>query len=321
MSESQNENPPAKEGEHKTPTKRTPSKRMSIIERAQRESEELIKNMGGSLDVEGGRRTRSSARGANAPSTPSTPPPAKKARTTTTTPRRGRQKKNELLEVNNEEKIIEKEETSPKKSDSTPADDVTDNKDNKKDQIENCTENDVDTDGKTGEKEKNSELVEDEAAATKPNSGETLESITEVAEAQDEVTKPNNQSAEAPAEPMATSVPEAEAAEESKPESVPEKKLEPVEPMEVDGSALGADGAKVKTANDSKDSLSADSAKIDNTDGTKTAEVHENSIEKSAEPTIDENKVGESKTGTDVCEPKISSPTSTGDVVAAQTCN
>lgn len=57
--------------------------------------------MGGSLDVEGGRRTRSSTRGT--PQSKSiTPPPAKKSRTPTTTPsRRGRHKK---VDVEDEEK-------------------------------------------------------------------------------------------------------------------------------------------------------------------------------------------------------------------------
>lgn len=44
-------------------TKRTPTKRLTFTERAQRESEELVRNMGGSLELEGGRRTRSSTRG------------------------------------------------------------------------------------------------------------------------------------------------------------------------------------------------------------------------------------------------------------------
>ncbi|XP_053962158.1 uncharacterized protein LOC128865812 isoform X2 [Anastrepha ludens] len=75
--------------------KRTPSKRMSFIERAQKESEELVKNMGGSLELDGGRRTRSSTRGTPTRATAvSTPPPAKKARTSpanaSNTPSRGR---------------------------------------------------------------------------------------------------------------------------------------------------------------------------------------------------------------------------------------
>nr|XP_014092567.1 neurofilament heavy polypeptide isoform X1 [Bactrocera oleae] len=79
----------------KTPVKRTPSKRMSFIERAQKESEELVKNMGGSLELDGGRRTRSSTRGTpTRASAASTPPPAKKARTSPAnasgTPSRGR---------------------------------------------------------------------------------------------------------------------------------------------------------------------------------------------------------------------------------------
>ncbi|XP_041449591.1 LOW QUALITY PROTEIN: cell surface glycoprotein 1 [Drosophila obscura] len=70
--------------EKKTP-KRTP-KRRSFIERAQRESEELVRTMGGSLELEGGRRTRSSTRGTPTRATEAvTPPPSKKARTSPTT--------------------------------------------------------------------------------------------------------------------------------------------------------------------------------------------------------------------------------------------
>lgn len=87
--------------ENKKPsTKRTPSKRLSFIERAQKESEELVKNLGGSLELEGGRRTRSSTRGTPTRSAiVATPPPVKKARAspatsvTPTTPRRGRGRK------------------------------------------------------------------------------------------------------------------------------------------------------------------------------------------------------------------------------------
>jgi Domain of unknown function (DUF4775) len=61
-------------------TKRTPSKRKSKLEREREEAEEILKNMGASVEIEGGRRTRSSARG----SAPATPPPAKKPRTATT---------------------------------------------------------------------------------------------------------------------------------------------------------------------------------------------------------------------------------------------
>lgn len=70
---------------------KTPSKRkLTSVERALKESEELVRQMGGS--TEGGRRTRSSARGGT-PVTPPTPPP-KKARVST--PRgRGRKAKDE----------------------------------------------------------------------------------------------------------------------------------------------------------------------------------------------------------------------------------
>lgn len=83
--------------------KRTPSKRMSYIERAQKESEELIKNMGGSLE-EGGRRTRSSTRGTPTRATVTTPPPAKRSRASpasgasTPTRARGRGRKLEAAE-------------------------------------------------------------------------------------------------------------------------------------------------------------------------------------------------------------------------------
>lgn len=104
--------------------KRTPSKRMSYIERAQKESEELVKNMGGSLEIEGGRRTRSSTRGTptRAVAT-STPPPAKKARTSpasgasTPTRPRGRGRK-----IDTSEDGVEEEETKPTPSKkNTPA--------------------------------------------------------------------------------------------------------------------------------------------------------------------------------------------------------
>ncbi|XP_033245795.1 proteoglycan 4-like isoform X1 [Drosophila miranda] len=65
--------------------KRTP-KRRSFIERAQRESEELVRTMGGSLELEGGRRTRSSTRGTPTRAAETvTPPPNKKARASLTT--------------------------------------------------------------------------------------------------------------------------------------------------------------------------------------------------------------------------------------------
>lgn len=75
--------------ESKTPTKRTPKRKADAF---QKESEELLKNLGVSVDMEDGRRrTRSSARGVTAtpPTTPATPP-AKRARGSSTTPKRGR---------------------------------------------------------------------------------------------------------------------------------------------------------------------------------------------------------------------------------------
>ena len=69
---------------------------MSFIERAQKESEELVRTLGGSLELEGGRRTRSSARGTPTRTvTVSTPPPPKKSRNSpasgaSTPTRRGR---------------------------------------------------------------------------------------------------------------------------------------------------------------------------------------------------------------------------------------
>lgn len=92
-----------------TPVKRTPTKRLSAVERAQRESEELVKTLGGSLDIEGGRKTRSSTRGTPSRSTVvQTPPPAKRARGAAT-PKRGRGRK---LETSIEEEI----KTSPEKA-------------------------------------------------------------------------------------------------------------------------------------------------------------------------------------------------------------
>ncbi|XP_053680009.1 nucleolin-like, partial [Anopheles nili] len=77
--------------EVKTPTKRTPKRKADAF---QKESEELLKTLGVSVDMEDGRRrTRSSARGGGVVATPVTPatPPAKRARGTTTTPKRGQE--------------------------------------------------------------------------------------------------------------------------------------------------------------------------------------------------------------------------------------
>lgn len=79
--------------------KNTPSKRKSNIEKARAESEEIIKSMGG--PVEGGRRTRSSARGGTTAVKTPTPPPAKKPRVSTPS-RRGRPKRDDLIEENKE---------------------------------------------------------------------------------------------------------------------------------------------------------------------------------------------------------------------------
>lgn len=79
---------------------RTPSKRKSKLEREREESEEIIKSMGGAVE-EGGRRTRSSARGSVA-TTPVTPAP-KKPRVS-----RGRAKPKKLDvddEMNDEEEV------------------------------------------------------------------------------------------------------------------------------------------------------------------------------------------------------------------------
>ncbi|TMW52709.1 hypothetical protein DOY81_002232 [Sarcophaga bullata] len=98
----------------KTPAKRTPTKRMSFIERAQKESEELVRTLGGSLELEGGRRTRSSTRGTPTRSaTVSTPPPPKKSRNSpasgaSTPTRRGRGRKLDTTAEGSAE-----EETSP----------------------------------------------------------------------------------------------------------------------------------------------------------------------------------------------------------------
>ncbi|XP_067615365.1 neurofilament heavy polypeptide isoform X2 [Eurosta solidaginis] len=94
---------------------------MSFIERAQKESEELVKNMGGSLEIEGGRRTRSSARGTPTRATAvSTPPPAKKARTSpanagsTPSRGRGRGRKIDISEESEEAKEVAEIETGKK---------------------------------------------------------------------------------------------------------------------------------------------------------------------------------------------------------------
>jgi len=79
MSENRAESPQQQDAENdiagKKTSARTPSKRKSKLEREREESEEIIKSMGGAVE-EGGRRTRSSARG-SAASTPVTPAPKK----------------------------------------------------------------------------------------------------------------------------------------------------------------------------------------------------------------------------------------------------
>jgi len=79
MSENRAESPQQQDAENdiagKKISARTPSKRKSKLEREREESEEIIKSMGGAVE-EGGRRTRSSARG-SAASTPVTPAPKK----------------------------------------------------------------------------------------------------------------------------------------------------------------------------------------------------------------------------------------------------
>lgn len=102
--------------------KRTPSKRKSALERHKAEAEEVLKNMGASLELEGKRRTRSSLKASTSP-TVATPPPAKKAKTsptTATTPsRRGRKK----AEPEPEEKPESNDESStePKTNDEAAA--------------------------------------------------------------------------------------------------------------------------------------------------------------------------------------------------------
>ncbi|XP_055541692.1 muscle M-line assembly protein unc-89 isoform X2 [Wyeomyia smithii] len=89
-------------------TKRTPSKRKDAF---QKESEELLKNMGMDPSEEGGRRrTRASTRGVNSTPTAPATPPAKKSRTAAT-PKRGRGKKDD----DDEEKSPDAEAKTPKK--------------------------------------------------------------------------------------------------------------------------------------------------------------------------------------------------------------
>ncbi|XP_030369496.1 neurofilament medium polypeptide [Scaptodrosophila lebanonensis] len=103
---------PAAADEKKTP-KRTP-KRRSFIERAQRESEELVRNMGGSLELEGGRRTRSSTRGTPTRGAETvTPPPSKKARTSPAVAKSGgRGRGARKLDVGGEEPVAQESEQS-----------------------------------------------------------------------------------------------------------------------------------------------------------------------------------------------------------------
>jgi len=107
MSE-QNESvsPPA---EKSTPRKRS---RLSLAEKVKRESEEVLKQMGSSIDIEGGRKTRSSTRNSGA-KTPATPPPTKRSKASTpstSSARRGRPKKLEEEELSNDGSKSEKSE-------------------------------------------------------------------------------------------------------------------------------------------------------------------------------------------------------------------
>lgn len=81
-----NAKPAGETAEIKTPTKKTPKRKADAF---QKESEELLKTLGVTVDMEDGRRrTRSSARGGG-PATPTTTPatpPAKRARGGTQTP-------------------------------------------------------------------------------------------------------------------------------------------------------------------------------------------------------------------------------------------
>lgn len=145
-----------------TPVKRTPSKRLTAVERAQRESEELVKTLGGSLDIEGGRKTRSSTRGTPSKSSVvHTPPPTKRARGSGT-PKRGRGRK---LETAIEDEV----KTSPEKTPSEP------------EAIENSTVVDA---------TKTEDKVEDTKSETTAISSEIVEESTPAAKQDDDKPEP-----------------------------------------------------------------------------------------------------------------------------------
>lgn len=162
MSDSHAESPQQQDAENDIAgkkTARTPSKRKSKLEREREESEEIIKSMGGAVE-EGGRRTRSSARGSVA-TTPVTPAP-KKARVSRG---RGKPKKIDVDDEMNDEEGAEEH----------PADDEKESKDNDE-SMEVDEKTDVAKSNDIGEKTNNDE----ESVVEKPKEN-NIESVPVVA--------------------------------------------------------------------------------------------------------------------------------------------
>lgn len=112
-----NASPTEDENQNKnTPTKRTPSKRKSHIERIQEESKEILKNMGIEelTDARSTRRTRSSTK-AQTP-IPTTPPTPRSQPSTPSSSRRPNKKKVNEEEPSDKSQDDVKGETSPKQS-------------------------------------------------------------------------------------------------------------------------------------------------------------------------------------------------------------
>lgn len=180
------------------------------------------------IELDGRRRTRSSARTASTP-TPATPPPAKKPRTNTTPSRRGRQKQVEEESDAKEESLVDngsdkKEENS---IESSPKKDKSNNE-----PMEVDTEKlaDIET-----VKEKAEEAVDNVAAVSKPETTEEKSSVVNAAvnhfekeksdESANETVKLSNSDKEVKDEPMTVA---SDVVLEKIPSSVEEKKIEEV---------------------------------------------------------------------------------------------
>ncbi|XP_058118816.1 uncharacterized protein LOC131284958 [Anopheles ziemanni] len=172
-----NAKPEGETAEIKSPTKRTPKRKADAF---QKESEELLKTLGVTVDMEDGRRrTRSSARGGG-PATPTaTPatPPAKRARGGAQTPTSKRGKPTEEVvpgeESHNTDKGTPKKRThvEPKKLDLTDKNEASSKDDKDQPEVDGtetstAVAKDADSE-KEVTKDKEAESVKDEADSTK----------------------------------------------------------------------------------------------------------------------------------------------------------